>query len=238
MKGLKVLGICGSPRKGNTLFLLEKALDAAKKGGSGVKTRAVSLRGKKVAPCNSCFWCVTHGGECKIKDDFQELRDRWQEAHVILYAFPVYHMSIPGQLKCFIDRLGQSGGYLHQGPVRRLKVIGAITQGKHLYGGQDLALGFIMHHAVLMRCIPVAGEGWISYIGSGGWAFDMRERDAIENHYDAGDSYALLPVEAAESIGQRAVELADIVRSGMLARKEKYSKDPAYLPFLNDLSDT
>jgi multimeric flavodoxin WrbA len=109
MKPLRVLGFCGSPRKGNTLFLLEKALEAAKRAADGVEVTSVSLRGKVVAPCNSCFWCVTHGGECKIGDDFQELIEKWLSAHVILYAFPVYHMSIPGQLKCFIDRLGQSG---------------------------------------------------------------------------------------------------------------------------------
>jgi multimeric flavodoxin WrbA len=237
MKPLRILGICGSPRKGNTLFLLKKALRAAKEASEDTQTCSVSLRRKQVVPCNSCFWCVSHGGECKIKDDFQELRNKWLEAHVILYAFPVYHMSIPGQLKCFIDRLGQSGSYLYETPVRRLKAIGAITQGKHLYGGQDLALSFILHHAVLMRCIPVAGDGGISYIGSAGWSFDERDKNAIEDHFETGDTYAMSPVQAAENIGRRAVEMADIVRTGILAKKERFSKDPSYVPFLKHISD-
>ena len=235
MKPLQVLGICGSPRKGNSLFLLERALQAARKGATGVEVDSVSLGGRKLAACNSCFWCVTHKGECKVQDDFQELRAKWLQSQVILYSFPVYHMGIPGQLKCFIDRLGQSGGYIYETRVRRLKVIGAITQGKHLYGGQDVALSFIVQHAVLMRCLPVSGEGGISYIGAGGWAFDLREIHAMRDHYEGGDPYAKITVEAAESIGRRAVELAEIIRSGGIAQKEKLAKDPTYLPFLKEL---
>src|SRR5659263_212162 len=96
---LKVLGICGSPRKGNSEFLLEKAMEAA----TSVKLDIVecttySIRGKKFSPCVACGRCVALDGECIIKDDFQELRDLWVQADVIIYSVPIYHMGMPGQL--------------------------------------------------------------------------------------------------------------------------------------------
>ncbi len=104
---IKVLGICGSPRVGNSKFLLEEALDSAKAVNDNVEVEYYSIRGKKFSGCVMCQACAKDG-ECIIKDDFQELLEKWIEADVILYSVPVYHMGMPAQLKAFLDRLGNS----------------------------------------------------------------------------------------------------------------------------------
>lgn len=135
MGSIKVLGIAGSPRHGNSEYLLECALEAANGAAPDlVQSEFYGLVGKKFAGCLSCLKCADMKGECVQKDSFQELRDKWHEADVILYSVPVYHMCIPGQLRCFIDRLGNSSYcYYNMSVPKVTKVVGAITQGMHIF---------------------------------------------------------------------------------------------------------
>jgi len=234
-----VLGICGSPRNGNSQYLLNEALNAASEvNPAWVETERYSFRGKKFSPCIACFKCAEkkHLGECAIRDDFQELRDRWIHSDVIIYSVPIYHLSIPGQLKCFIDRLGNSiNRYFEVRSPRFLKVVGAIAQGMHFAAGQDLAINFLIQHAVLKNCIPVSGDGWQSYLGAGGWTMCKREKDAIQRQFENKEMDAELAVQASRSLGKRASELALIIQRGGASLKEFLSKDPSYGPFLKRL---
>ncbi|RJQ04799.1 MAG: flavodoxin family protein [Bacillota bacterium] len=241
MTRLTVLGICGSPRPGNSEFLLDKALDAAHEVDPvAVECLRYTVRGKKMAPCLSCFRCGELGGECVIKDSFQEARDLWLRADVVIYSVPVYHMGLPGQLKCFIDRLGNSlfGRYRHLFPPgvdslpRHLKVIAGIAQGVHLCSGQEHALTDIVNHALLMQCVPVTGDMWESYIGAAGWTANDIERAALSKQFEEGRQNAELLVKAARDVGRRATETALVLRAGVLARESLLKTDPTYLPLL------
>ena len=234
---LTVLGINGSPREGNSLFLLQEALQAAEEvKPARVRVEEYSFRGKKFNPCVGCFQCVEeeHLGECVIRDDFQRLRDLWLKADVILYSVPVYHVGIPGQLKCFIDRLGNTiNRYYRLASPRFLKVIGAIAQGTHFAAGQELAVTSILHHAVLKNCLPVSGDGWESYLGACGWTRNDRSREALKKLHEAGEPDAVVAVKSARSLGRRATELGIILRAGAKQTADLLKKDPSYRPFLN-----
>lgn len=237
---IEVLGISGSPRSGNSLYLLKEALNAASEVNHlTISTKVYSLKGKKLGPCIGCSKCgiEKHRGECAIRDDFQSLRDLWLEADVVLYSVPVYHMGVPGQLKCFIDRLGNTINKRYNLPSPRfLKVIGALAQGMHFSGGQELTISFLIHHAVLKNCIPVSGDGWQSYIGASGWTQCMREIDSIQTQFQQGNFDAQVAVEASRSLGRRAAELAVILRMGGNQLSAGLSKDSAYRPFLDRLA--
>lgn len=56
----------------------------------------------------------------KGEDGFEELCDRWAAADAVIYSVPVYHLGISGQLKCFIDRLGNSLWSYYGGVVEDL----------------------------------------------------------------------------------------------------------------------
>ncbi|HCW50700.1 MAG TPA: hypothetical protein DGR79_01335 [Clostridiales bacterium] len=241
---VRVLGISGSPRKGNSQFLLEEALGAARAVSPGkVECTSYSLRGKKFAPCVSCFRCGDQGGECVLKDDFQELRDLWVAADVVIYSVPVYHMGVPGQLKCFLDRLGNSlfGRYRNLFPAgvdtlpKLLKVVGAIAQGVHLSSGQEHTLTDLICHALILQCIPVTGDMWQSYIGAGGWTSNDIARDALARQAEAGEADAAALVKAARDVGRRATEIALVLQEGGRLLKDTLRADPAYLPFLERL---
>lgn len=239
---IRLLGISGSPRRGNSLFLLEHALDAAVKTYPGrVETEIYIFGQTPFAPCDACQAHTRLKGECRIKDGFQELRDKWLDADAIIYSVPVYHMSIPGQVKCFIDRLGNSLGYyftdfLPGEPAfhipRLMKVIGSITQGSHIFAGQEHAQAFLNTHAILMRCIPVAGDLWESYIGAGGWTEVSPKVSALKTLVEDGKLDAQIAVRSAQSLGKRVVEMAMIVRDGLKANRILLTEQPSYLPVL------
>lgn len=237
---LKVLGISGSPRLGNSVFLLEKSLEEAKETYENAETELYSIRGKQFAGCISCFKCGEQEGECILKDDFQELRDKWIEADVVIYSVPVYHMGMPAQLKAFIDRLGNSvfGRYQHLFAEeaklpKNLKVIGAIAQGAHIFSGQEHTITDIINHAIIMQCIPVAGDMWEAYIGAGAWTYNDNTRKALKKKEKDPDLDLEVAVRASKSIGRRAVETAMLLKAGGLKEEERFKDDPMYKPFIS-----
>jgi len=98
----KVLGIAGSPRKGgNSALLLDRFLEGAKASGHEVKK--ISVGGLKIAPCdegNSCH----KTGECRIKDDMQDIYKKLLETDYLVISTPTFFMGLPAQLKAMIDR--------------------------------------------------------------------------------------------------------------------------------------
>ncbi|MBW2154654.1 MAG: flavodoxin family protein [Deltaproteobacteria bacterium] len=240
---IKVLAICASPRKGNSYFLLEKALEAVEQLNLvPTEVNRFHFGQKLFAPCDACMKHKVMQGQCRIKDSFQPLRDLWVGADAVLYAFPVYHMGIPGQLKCFIDRLGNSLGYYFQSGEPRTfhiprlnKAMGFITQGAHLYGGQDLALNYMINHALLMRCIPVPGDLPASYIGAGGWTGGQAGKSSLEKLFEEKDRDASNAVEAAQQVARRTVEMALIVKEGLRAARHVFDEDLNYRYVLKNL---
>ena len=234
---VKILGICASPRKGNSLFLLRKAMEAIPKlpGAGEVSTEVVEFRGLSMAACKACEGCTRTGGECVIQDGFQSLRDRWVQADVVLYSVPIFHLNIPGQLKCFIDRLGMTQRGRYKVSQRRLKVVGVISQGSHLFAGQELAVAFLHQHAVLMNCIPVSGDGWESYLGASGWTRNQKALEAIEKEYEGGEMDARVAVRSCETLARRCVEMALILRAGVRTHSGWLTGDPAYAAYFEGI---
>jgi multimeric flavodoxin WrbA len=238
MQTIKLLGISASPRKhGNSEYLLNQALTAAaEEFPVKVESEAYLFTKKKMSGCIACFKCVEKG-DCIVKDDFHELRDKWFEADAIIYSVPVYHMGIPSQLKAFIDRLGNTlalrfwdtGGF-----PRHLKTVGVLTQGGHLCAGQEQVMNYIITHSVLMRCVPVAGDPWQSYIGAGGWCRNVElEIDGFKRFHEAGEEDSQVTVTAAKSVVRRVIETAMILKAGGVACQKDLAKDAIYSPFLN-----
>jgi multimeric flavodoxin WrbA len=224
---IRMLGISASPRgKANSYYLLDKALAEAKKVLKDAKIDIYTFDKKIFSGCIHCYGCRKKG-DCIIKDDFQDLAQRWMAADCIIYSVPVYHMSIPGQLKCFIDRLGQSRipklipARGKKGMPKLLKCIGIITQGMHIFSGQEHASTELVNHALFMGCLPIAGNLWESYIGASGWTEHLRDKDAIEQLNAQGTISAKAAVSAAKSLGQNVAQLARIIHAGRSALTRK-----------------
>lgn len=234
---IRVLGISGSPRKGNSVYLLDLALEAARQRfPEMVETEMYRFRGKKMGPCLGCNNCVENGGTCIIDDDFKDLREKWLAADVIIYSVPVYHMSMPGQLKCFIDRLGNSLFGLtrvslpdgSQTIPKLLKIVASIAQGSHVFSGQEHTITDLINHALVLQSIPVTADLWESYIGVGGWTLLRDDRQSFQALEEEHVMSAEATVRATKVIGRRAVELAEVTRRGLEASRELLQDDPMY----------
>jgi multimeric flavodoxin WrbA len=103
---MKLISVCGSPRNGNTEWMLKQlhALAASR----GISSDLILLRKHEIKPCNGCLSCEKGGkdrkGICSIKDDMQDIYPRLLEADIIVYGTPVYFEMLSGLLKNFIDR--------------------------------------------------------------------------------------------------------------------------------------
>ena len=103
---MKVIGICGSPRKGNTEWMLSKLLEQVAR--SGVETDLILLRELNIKGCDGCLACEIGGkerkGTCHIKDDMQQVYPRLIAADGWALGTPVYFELLSGLLKNFMDR--------------------------------------------------------------------------------------------------------------------------------------
>ena len=103
---MKVVGICGSPRKGNTEWMLTKLLQEVAR--AGVETELILLREKLVKGCDGCLSCEAGGAEregtCRIQDDMQLIYPKLMEADGFAFGTPVYFDMLSGLLKNFMDR--------------------------------------------------------------------------------------------------------------------------------------
>ncbi len=103
---MKILGVSGSPRKGNTEWMLSKLLEIAAQ--SGAEVELLLLRKMDVRMCRGCLTCEEGGQErkgiCKIKDDMMEVYPKLLAADAIVLATPGYFEMLSGLLKNFLDR--------------------------------------------------------------------------------------------------------------------------------------
>ena len=99
---MNIIAICGSPRKGNTEFILKRILTKAE--DLGAKGELVLLREKRIEFCNGCLNCDS-SGKCGIRDEMQLIYGRMEESDLIIFGSPTYFDSMSGLMKVFVDRL-------------------------------------------------------------------------------------------------------------------------------------
>lgn len=103
---MKVVGICGSPRKGNTEWMLNTLMEEISRNGA--EAEILLLRRLDIRQCLGCLKCEERGedkaGVCNIKDDMQEIYPKLLSADVIVLSTPAYFSLLSGLLKTFLDR--------------------------------------------------------------------------------------------------------------------------------------
>ena len=99
---VKVLGISTSPRvKGNSDLLLRQALAGAESAGAQVDY--IRLSDLNIAPCIECNSCYKTG-KCSIEDDYQMVSVKMLDADRLIFATPIFFMTVCAQAKMLIDR--------------------------------------------------------------------------------------------------------------------------------------
>ena len=117
---MRITVLVGSPRKGgNTETLVDALIDGVRAaGGEAVK---YSLRGKKIGPCLSCDYCMTHD-HCALKDDMAEVYSLMEQTDVLVFASPIYFYGMSAQLAALINRFHNP--VRERFPIRATAVLG------------------------------------------------------------------------------------------------------------------
>lgn len=193
---MKVLGICGSHRKGgNTLFFLKRALEICKREGH--QTELIELWDKKIEYCRHCNHCKTHPGECAIQDDMGEIRKKMREADAIILASPTYFGCVSGRMKALFDRtitLRRDSYALEN------RVGGGITVGASRNGGQEFVLSQIINFFLLQGMLPVSDKE-TAHFGGIAWV----PRGSRPEDDKTG-------IETCENLGRKICEVLKLVK--------------------------
>lgn len=95
---MSYLLISGSPRKGNTEYVLNKLYEKIKAPKELILLRQMNFQ--------HCIWCLSchDTQQCVIQDDMTNILDKIMQSHTIILWVPNYFENMPWLLKNFIDR--------------------------------------------------------------------------------------------------------------------------------------
>jgi len=99
---MKILSICGSPRKGNSEAILNRFKQIFEK--KGIENEIILLREKNIERCDGCVEYCNHNLKCHHKDDMAEIMQKMLEADGYVFVSPNYFAMPPGMFKDFIDK--------------------------------------------------------------------------------------------------------------------------------------
>ena len=222
MVEVKILGISGSPRKGNTEILVKEALKATENIDE-IKTDFVSLHAKKIYPCLDCRACERNKSLCIQKDHMQEIFLKIIEADGIIIGTPVYMHTVSAQLKALMDRTTclYKAAINHDYQVKVNfwnKVGGAIATSWGRSGGVEQAIQTILNYFLCLNMIVVSGSAnpeylrkATCYIGGAAWQSFIDRRDAVKQDE--------LGIMSARGIGERVAKTAKVIKTGLQAMR-------------------
>ena len=120
---MKILAVCGSPRKGNTEFMIKTVLGEI----TNHEKELILLREKKIKRCIGCLYCDENKEKCSIKDDdMKKLNGKLKEADILIVGSANYFDNVTGLLKDFIDR---TNPFYQTGLLNGKKVYAVVAGG-------------------------------------------------------------------------------------------------------------
>ncbi len=101
-KKMKIISICGSPRKGNSESVILKCKELLEK--KGIENEIILLRNHKIQRCEGCVeYCNKHFSCCH-QDDMASILEKMIEADGYIFVSPNYFAMPPGIFKDFMDK--------------------------------------------------------------------------------------------------------------------------------------
>lgn len=193
---MKVLGISTSPREtSNSDLLLRKALSGVQ--SAGAEAEYLRLWKFSISPCSACGACYATG-ECPVQDDFQIVLPKMLQADRLVFATPIFFMSVCAQAKILIDRCQclWARKYLLKRPVdpagdrNRLAMVIAVggTKSKKMFDGVRL---------VMKSCLDALDMGYFANL----FVSNVEEAGRIVDNAEAMEQAFRLGVELANAAG-------------------------------------
>jgi NAD(P)H-dependent FMN reductase len=94
----------GSPRKGNT-YRATKKIEESMQSMGNIEFEYIMLKDAGLSHCSGCLVCFGKGEDhCPHKDSAHIIEQKMHDADGVIFATPVYGMSVSALMKTFIDR--------------------------------------------------------------------------------------------------------------------------------------
>ena len=220
---VKILGIVGTPIKnGNCQYILEEALRVAGEE-TWAETELIHLEDYRIEYCIGCEGCLRRahkvqkkvgfdvipvpieGYNCTIKDDMEIIHEKMIQADGIIFAAPVYILTIPGQMKTFIDRCRT---FVHD--FRLLdKAAGSLNVAFYRNAGEDTTRQ-MLNTAMLSIKLSVVTGGASTVSTKDGSGTPIREtRFAVKEDR--------LGMAAVYAVGRQVAKAALQIKAGKIA---------------------
>ncbi len=122
----KVLVLNGSPKAKSDTMVATSSFIKAMQTSAEFDVEIIDLIKLNIKPCRGCFACWgRNDAHCIQIDDQNALLDKYVNADIIIYSFPLYCYAMPSHVKAFVDRLLPLGkmamkeidGRLHHVPL-------------------------------------------------------------------------------------------------------------------------
>ncbi|HBG73977.1 MAG: hypothetical protein A2X25_02450 [Chloroflexi bacterium GWB2_49_20] len=185
-KKIRIVGVCSSPRRGNTEILLKEALRAAEAAYPEISTEFVGLRAKEIKACYDCKACERRKADslveqCVLKDDWAEVVRPLVDPvpNGIILASPVYFSDVNSHMRAFMERctsLAKPYWFSQipfSAPDFSRTAAGGLAVGFHRHGGQESAILSILRFCVIMGMVGVGSSdpvhGPVGYYGGAAW---------------------------------------------------------------------
>jgi len=241
---VKILGISGSPRHGNTEIGVKEALAGAAELPD-VETEFYTMAGKRINPCS----CRTHM-RCSAEGTVDNPCPTWgaDDAITILYkkmlnfdgfivGTPVYVGGVSAQMKSLWDRLSNICYNIPPEMGLRNKPVGAIASGDYRNGGLEAALLDIWKIVSLLDLLPIpSGPDFEKKCCPWGGALTHYWQTQQDWHelYAYGSTEELAYVKEDEygmyscrNTGRRVAEITRILKAGFAAVPREATYWPA-----------
>jgi multimeric flavodoxin WrbA len=207
---IKILGICGSPRDGNTLAMLKNALEVVNEMPDA-ESSLITLKGK-IGPCVDCDKCPIDPPKkfCSISDKMDEIYPKLIEADGIILGSPVYFGTVTSQTKAFMDRCRP---LVRAGMLLRSKVGGAIAVGGIRHGGQEKTISAIIDYFLLVGILPVGLQSTLEFGACGvAWRAGKIKEDFWDFEFQDRKMTAF---EEARELGKLVAMWTKVVKAGL-----------------------
>ena len=218
---VKIVGIAGSPRKGNTDILVNECLKGAREL-KDVETEFIRIADYKIeGPCISCLKCFMEKDPTEklchsYKDDLNTILRKMLTGDGFIFGCPVYWGTVTGQFKIFMDRCHPLGA----ARVLRNKPFGAVTCALGRNAGQHHVIDTIFKGFMMCDMIPIGasviwpGEGCSSPWGVEGMQGFPQSISTVKPESLTAVKQDLAAMAAARNVGVRVAEMAKVIKAG------------------------
>ena len=191
---VKIIGICCSPRQGQSTYKAMKTCLSAARIDDRIETALIELAGKKIGPCTACGICK-EDLICGWDDDFGEIIPMLADPELggIIIGTPVYFGSMTAQCKAFIDRCVM---FRRNGWLLRDKVGGVLAVGAVRNGGQELTLQAVRAAMLCQDMICVSDGKDTAHFGA-----------ALHSGGEGGIDADEVGLKTAANLGRRVAEV-------------------------------